>query len=189
MAKAKQYIGIKKLWYGDVATAVITAAGLATWLKTATEVKNSHDGTWGYTQDDPDVTDYINELNGQPYYRDKTSQGARTITFTMGEYAYKNKADLQGGDMITAEGVTTTDESAAVGWKSSSSLENINKMLVGQTKTGNYVVFTNASIVGKVDQQEKALGLGVTAVCMENETDDVAAEYWYDGDKVVESAG
>lgn len=184
---AKQYIGIKKLWYGDPADKAITGASLATWLKTANEVKNSHDGTWGYSQDDPDVTDYINELNGQPYYRDKTSQGARTITFTMGEYSYKNKADLQGGDMITKDGTVTTDESTAVGWKSTDSLENINKMIVGMTKTGNYVVFTNASIVGKVDQQEKALGLGVTAVCMENNTDGVAAEYWYDGVSVVEA--
>lgn len=181
----KPFIGIKKLWYGDPADKIVTAAELATWLKTATEVKNSHDGTWGYSQDDPDVTDYINELNGQPYYRDKTNQGARTIIFTMGEYSYKNKADLQGGDMIDETGVVTTDESKAAGWKSTDSLENINKMLVGMTKTGNYVVFTNASIVGKVDQQEKALGLGVTAVCMENDTDNVAAEYWYNGDKVV----
>ena len=184
-----KYIGIKQLWYGDVAKAVITGAGLAKWLTTATEVTNSHEGTWGYSQDDPSVTDYTNELNGQPYYRDKTSAGARTIKFTMGEYAYKNKADLQGGDMITKDGSVTTDESTAVGWESSEELENVNKMIVGKTKTGNYVVFTNASIIGKVDQQDKALGLGVTAVCMENDTVGVAAEYWYDGSAVVAASG
>lgn len=181
---AKPYIGIKRIWYSDPVTTAMTAAALAMWLKTATEVTNSHDGTWGYSQDDPDVTDYTNELNGQPYYRDKTSQGARTITFTMGVYSYKNKADLQGGYMVDATGAVVEEESKAKGWKSSETLENINKTVVCQTKTGNYVVFSNASIVGKVDQQEKALGLGVTAVCMESEADGVAAEYFWDGDTV-----
>lgn len=180
----KLFIGVKRIWYSEPVTKVLTPTELATWLKTATEVKNSHDGTWGYSQDDPEVTDYINELNGQPYYRDKTSQGARTITFTMGEYSYKNKADLQGGSMVDKTGAATDDETTAVGWKSSDVLENVNKTVVAQTKTGNYIVFSNASIVGKVDQQEKALGLGITAVCMESATDDVAAEYFWDGDSV-----
>lgn len=183
MAK-KPYIGVKRIWYSDPVTTLLTPTGLKTWLSTATEVKNSHEGTWGYEQDDPDVTDYINELNGQTYYRDKTTQGARTINFTMGEYAYKNKADLQGGSMIDKTGATTDIEASAVGWKSDDSLTNVNKTLVAQTKTGNYIVFSNASIVGKVDQQEKALGLGVSAVCMESETDGVPAELWWDGDSV-----
>lgn len=181
---AKLYIGVKRIWYSDPVTETLTPTALAAWLKTATEVKNSHEGTWGYEQDDPDVTDYTNELNGQPYYRDKTSQGARTINFTMGEYSYKNKADLQGGYMLDASGAVVDDEANAVGWKSSDVLENVNKTLVAQTKTGNYIVFSNASIVGKVDQQEKALGLGISAVCMESETDDVPAELWWDGTQV-----
>jgi hypothetical protein len=184
-----QYIGIKRIWYGDPFTAKVTGAGLAAWLETATEVKNAHGDTWGYTQDDPSVTEYKNELNGHVYYRDKTESGARTIKFTMGEYSYKNKADLQGGKMIDATGAEVTDEETAVGWVSDDSLTNINKGVVGQTKTGNYVVFTNASIVGKVDTQEKALGLGVSAVCMENETDGVGAEYWYNEGAVVASGG
>lgn len=181
---AKLFIGVKRIWYSDPVAEALTPAKLKTWLSTATEVKNSHDGTWGYSQDDPDVTDYINELNGQPYYRDKTSQGARTINFTMGEYSYKNKADLQGGDMVDATGAVVDQETSAVGWKSSDVLENINKTVVTQTKTGNYIVFSNASIIGKVDQQEKALGLGVSAVCMESQTEDVAAEYFWDGSLV-----
>ena len=180
-----EFIGIKKIWYGEPFNATITGASLAAWLKTATEVKNSHDGTWGYSQDDPNVTEYKNELTGRVYYRDKIEDGARTVKFTMGEYSYKNKADLQGGKMIDATGAEVTEESKAVGWQSSSDLSNINKGVVGLTKTGNYVVFANASIVGKVDTQEKALGLGVTAVCMEPETDGVAAEVWYNGSAVV----
>lgn len=180
----KLFIGVKRIWYCDPLTAVPTPTALSTLLTTATEVTNSHDGTWGYTQDDPDVTDYINELNGQPYYRDKTSLGARTITFTMGEYSYKNKADLQGGDMIDAQGAVVDTEEKAVGWKSPDTLENVNKALIAQTKTGRFIVFSNASIVGKVDQQEKALGLGVTAVAMESSVKSVAAEYFWDGDSI-----
>ena len=70
----KPFIGIKQIWYGDVFSAAVTAATLKTWFQTATEVKNSHQDTFQYTQDDPSVTDYINELTGKPYYRDITSE-------------------------------------------------------------------------------------------------------------------
>ena len=43
----KPFIGIKKIWYGAVITAAVTPASLKTWLGTATEVKNSHQDTWG----------------------------------------------------------------------------------------------------------------------------------------------
>lgn len=79
----KPFIGIKKIWYGDVITSAVTKTSLKTWLGTATEVENSHQNTWAYTEDDPTYTDYINELNGSIYYRDVTQKGAKTIAFTM----------------------------------------------------------------------------------------------------------
>ena len=171
---AKPFIGIKKLWYGDPLTteqaASLTAAtAVATLTNSLTEIKNVHQGTWGYSQDDPSVTDYINELSGQPYYRDKEDLGARTINFTLGVYDFATKAALQGGTVIGQE----------AGWKSSDTLENVYKTIVAQTKTGNYIVFSNASIVAKGDQQEKNIGLGITAVCMESENTGVAAEYMF----------
>ena len=69
---AKPFIGIKRLWYGPELTAaqagtLIDGASVKTLVTTQangfTEIKNVHDGTWGYSQDDPSVTDYINELN------------------------------------------------------------------------------------------------------------------------------
>ena len=48
----------------------------------------------------------------------------------------------------------------------------------------NLCVFTNASIIGKGNFVEKNIGLGVSAVAMENPTDSVAGEYWLDGEKV-----
>ena len=171
---AKPFIGIKKLWYGPVLTANLTSvADITSLIATFTEIKNVHDGTWGYSHDDPSVTDYINELTGQPYYRDKTTLGARTINFTLGVYEFQQKADLQGGAVIKDA------QENELGWKSSGALENVNKALIAQTKTGNYIVFSNASIVAKGDQQEKNIGLGITAVCMENETEGVEAEYMF----------
>ena len=75
----KPFIGIKKIWYGDVFTEAVTKASLKTWLESATQVKNSHQDTWQYTEDDPTYTDYINELSGNIYYRDVTQKGAKTI--------------------------------------------------------------------------------------------------------------
>lgn len=184
MAKNKPFIGIKRIWYGDVLTEANTPAKLAAWLKTATEVLNSHEGTWGYSQDDPSVTEYKNELNGQVYYRDKTDEGAKTITFSIGVYSWKNKVDLQGGTMLDDKGAVTQSEDTAAGWASSQDLININKCLVAQTKTGNYIVFPNAAIVAKGDQQDKNIALGISAVAMESETAGVAGEYLWDGDKV-----
>ena len=182
---AKPYIGIKQIFYGVPFAAEVTPATLKTWLTAGTtkEVKNSHDGTWSYSQDDPETTDYINELSGKPYYRDKTNNGTKTITFTIGVYDYEDKVALQGGSLLTeGEGQNIT----TIGWKAPTTPELINKAIVGVTKTGHYVVFTNASIVGKVDTQEKNLGLGITAVAMDSEAQGVSDEYWIDADAMVE---
>ncbi len=79
--------------------------------------------------------------------------------------------------MYKATGEETTTEADAVGWSSSQDLANINKCIVAQTKTGNYIVFSNAAIVAKGDQQDKNITLGISAVAMESEIDGVAGEY------------
>lgn len=173
----KPFIGIKRIWYGEVFSEDVTPATLKTWIGTATEVKNSHQDTWGYTQDDPSITDYINELTGRPYYRDITDAGMKTIAFTMGEYAYEDKVALQGGEVITSG-------EKAVGWKAPDSPSLVYKAVVGQTKTGQYIVFSYAGIVGKANTVDKNIGLGTTAVAMDNPTEGVADEYWFDGDEV-----
>lgn len=176
MAK-KVFIGIKKLWYTSPLSSEPTQSDLSALIASATEVENVHQGTWGYTQDDPTVTEYINQLTGKAYYRDKESDGAKTITFTIGEYDYEDKAALQGGSTIEAGGTV-------VGWKSSGNLENVEKAIIAQTKSGRYIVFSNAAIVAKVDTQEQALGLGITAVAIENPNSTIEkpieAEYWFE---------
>lgn len=170
----EKFIGIKQIFYGPVmTTAPASYAAVQALLtpqsgtSTFKEVKNVHQDTWGYEQAEPGFDDYINELTGNAYYREMTDRGAKTINFTMGEYDFQAKADLQGG--------TATETS----WIAPSTLTEINKCIVAITKTGNMVVFTNASIGGRVDQQQKALGLGVSASAQENPTDGVADEYWF----------
>ena len=167
-----KFIGIKKLWYTDPLTTEPDQGSIATLVAAATEVKNVHQDTWGYSQDDPEVTDYINELTGKPYFRDKQDEGNKTINFTMGEYDYANKKELQGGTVIM-------DGTNPVGWKAPLTPEFVYKTIIALTKTGTYIVFTNAAIVGKGDQQQKAIGLGVTAVAMESETAGISDEYWF----------
>lgn len=173
----KPFIGIKKIWYGSPLTTEPTVSTIASLISSFTEVKNSHDGTWGYTQDDPTTTEYKNELTGQTYYTDKQDEGKETITFTMGAYEFQDKATLQGGEVIK-------NSSEVVGWKSKSGGGVISKAVIGMTKTGHYIIFTNATIVAKADTQEKNIGLGVTAVASENENEGVAAVYFFDGSKI-----
>lgn len=170
----KPFIGIKKIWYGEPISEALTATKLKTWLGSATEVTNSHQDSWSYTQDDPSVTDYINELTGKPYYRDMTSAGNKTIAFTLGVYSFEDRVALVGGEIV---------EDGA-GWAAPETPELVYKAVVGQTKTGNYIVFTNAGIVAKTNAVEKNLGLGVTAMAMDNESEGVADEYMFDGEKV-----
>ncbi len=170
---SKKFIGIKRLWYANPIASItgesLSGAEIKALIANAAtkEVKNSHQDTWGYTEDDPSVTDYVNELTGHIYYKDITQAGAVSIAFTLGEYEYADKAALQGG--------TAT----ATGWDRGD-VQNINKCIIAQTKTGNYIVFPNASIVAKGNFVEKNIGLGVTAVAMETGVAKLAAEVWRD---------
>ena len=109
----KPYIGIKRVLYGDALTSlpngekVFTAAMLAAMIATVgsasaklKDIQNLHQDTWGYEESDPTVTEYINQLTGQPYYRDKEQAGTPTVNFTLGQYDLETKADLQGGEVV-----------------------------------------------------------------------------------------
>mgnify|MGYP000494283026 CR=1 FL=1 len=79
----------------------MTKTSLKTLIGEMTEVKNSHQDTWQYTEDDPTYTDYINELNGEIYYRDVTQKGAKTIAFTMGEWTFDDKVACKAEKRLT----------------------------------------------------------------------------------------
>jgi len=179
-----KFIGISNICYGEpfdssmLSGGKVSSAKVKAWLsaETTKEVKNSHDGTWGYTQDDPQISDYINELTGKPYHRDITREGSKTIKWTMGEYEFEDLVNLQNGEVLTESNVD-------VGWQSGK-VTLVYKGIVAKTKTGNYICFSNAHITAKNDQQDKALGLGVTAVAMESEVENIKDEYRFKGSAI-----
>lgn len=165
------FIGLQKLWYGDELKTAPTYAGMEALIASMTEVTNVHQDTWGYEEADPETTEYVNELTGQNYYVDMTKQGIPTISFTLGEYQFQQKADLQGGTVIK-------DGTTEVGWQKPTEMNVIYKSIVALSKTGTYIIFPKAQITGKGDVQEKNIGLGVSALCCETGTSTVAPEYW-----------
>ena len=164
----KPFIGLKKIWYGAPLTTAPKSLNDIEALVAGegyTEVSNVHEGTWSYTQDDPSVTDYINMISGQPYYRDVTNGGNKTIAFTMGQYEFDDLVALQGGEKVGNDG-----------WAAGAP-QLYYKSVIAQTKTGNYIVFSNAGIIAKTNAAEQNLGLGVTAVAMDSGVEGIAPEY------------
>lgn len=172
---AKSFIGIQRLFYADPIDSITTKASGLTKAEVEAliadadtkEIKNLHQDTWGYEESDPTVTDYINQLTGTPYYRDAEQQGVPTVSFTLGEYEYEDKAALQGG------------KATATSWERPSTLEIIEKCIIAVSKTGVVLVFPKASIVGKGNFVEKNIGLGVTAVPVETGVKGLASEKWF----------
>lgn len=176
----KPFIGIKAIFYGNPMTALpegvekFNGAALKALLdKVGTEgsdlkkVKNVHNDTWGYEESDPSVTEYIDQLTGMAYYRDVEQAGVPTVNFTMGEYDLETKADLQGGKVIDGA------------WHRKDMLNIVQKLIIAQTKTGNWIVMPNANIVGKGNFVEKNIGLGVAAVPVETGVDGLSPEMWF----------
>lgn len=169
----KPFIGLKRVWYGDPVKTVTTPASgytateLVALIKTLTEVTNVHQDTWGYDESDPSVTDYINELTGQPYYRDVTQAAIPTINFTMGQYSFEDKAALQGGKVV------------GDGWERQDMANLVEKCVVAQTKTGNFIFMPRANIIGKGSFVEKNIGLGVSAVPLETGVKGLSSEKWF----------
>lgn len=178
MSKAKPYIGIKRLFTGTPVQQSLkvgdVGAFLKAWLaaKDTKEIKNVHGDTWTYSQDDPIATDYTNELTGKVYYHDVTTEGVKTIAFTLGSYDMDMKADLQGG------------EAAESAWASATESTNIIKGVCALTKDGTYIFFPYARIIGKTTMAEKNHGLGVSAVALDPETEGESDEYWVNQDAV-----
>ena len=182
---SKPYIGIKRVLYDEPMTALpegvekFNGAYLKTLLAkvgtegaTIKEVKNVHKDTWGYEEPDPSVNEYINQLTGQPYYRDMEQAGVPTANFTLGEYSLQEKADLQGGEVI--DGV----------WHRKDMLKPVNKTIFVQTKTGHWIVMPNANIIGKGNFVEKNIGLSVAAVPVEPDVEGLSAEMWVSAEEM-----
>lgn len=188
----KPFIGIKKIWYADPITELttpadgLTAAEVLAIITAATtkEVKNVHQDTWGYEESDSTITDYVNQLTGNPYYRDAEQQGMPTVSFTLGQYSFEEKADLQGGKAIKVGA-----EVEASSWERPDGVALIEKCIIAQTKTGNFIVMPKANIVGKGNFVEKNIGLGVSAVPLETGVVGLASEKWFNSESIIIPVG
>lgn len=97
-------VEIDELYYAEPITTVttpvtgLTGAEVAAILKNAAtkKVQNVHGDTFQYEEAEASVTRYKNALTGE-YYRESSEPGEVKINFTIGEYDYKTKEDLQGG--------------------------------------------------------------------------------------------
>lgn len=171
-------IGIKRLFYGEPLTVLPTKATLRSLLAAAKEIKNTHGDTFNYEQADAEVESEVNGLTGKPYFRVKTGEGEKKMSWTSGEYDFDDKVALQGGKTL---------ENGAV-WEAPTQLDIIEKSLYGYTQSGDIVVFTQASIGAKTDKQGRVLGLGVVGTALDNSSSTpakpIADEYWFDGSKI-----
>lgn len=176
-------VEIEELYYAEPITTVtnkatgLAGAEVAAILKNAStkQVKNVHGDTFQYEEAEANVTRYKNALTGE-YYRETSEPGEVKINFTIGEYDFKTKEDLQGGK--------ATDKS----WERGKH-KPIHKCIIGKTKDGVYVVFPKAAINGRGANTDKAIGLAVSAVPLSTGVDGLASEKWFDESEVVVPAG
>lgn len=175
-------VEIDELYYAEPITTVadktkgLTGAEVAALIKNAgtKKVPNVHGDTYQYEEAEANVTRYKNALTGE-YYRETSEPGEVKINFTIGEYDYKTKEDLQGG--------TATDKS----WERGK-YKPIHKCVIGKSKDGVYVVFPKAAINARGSNTDKAIGLAVAATPLTTGVDGLASEKWFDESEVVPTA-
>ncbi len=171
----KTVVDIKQLFYANPMTAgPLTGAAVKAILDNADtkEIKNVHATTWTYEEAEPSTTPYINQLNGQTYYID-SDPGETSISFSIGQYDYATKADLQGG--------TATAKS----WIRPKNQGLIYKTLIAVTKDDTYIVIPKAQINARGGMvEDKLIGLLLTATPVETGIDGLASEGWFDASEV-----
>lgn len=171
----KTIVSIKDIYYGDsIKTGTLDGAAVAAFINDSKvkKVNNVHDTTWAYEEAEASITDYVNQRNGKVYYRDATP-GAVQISFSIGQYDYETKADLQGG-----EGTETS-------W-TRKDYDLTYKCVVAVTKDDTYIVFPNASITARGGMvEDKVIGIMFAAVAMDTGVDTIPSEMWLDKSEVI----
>ncbi|MDR2765431.1 MAG: hypothetical protein LBB90_10440 [Tannerella sp.] len=177
----KTIVDIAKIMYADPITSIaLSSAGL-----TGTEVRsiiddadtknvvNVHGDTWSYEEEEGSTTPFKNQLSGATYYND-LQPGAVNVTFTIGQYDYDTKADLQGG--------TATQTS----WQRAAVSKIIYKCIIAVTKDDTYIVFPKAQVTARGSMVEsKLIGLAVTVTPVETGVAGLAPEILFDASVIV----
>lgn len=179
--------GIKKILYAE--TSVVTADITTTIAKTlidaaetaGNKIDNVHGETWQIEESEASVTGYKNQLTGQNYRYD-TTPGDLTPSFTIGQYDYKTKAALMGGDVIKTG---TAPNETVVGWKRSSEKVTIHKVLFCLTDDNVWFIFPNCQIVARESTTDKAVAIPVKGLVQTSEISGVSSEYNFDAAELV----
>lgn len=180
----KTIVSVKELYYGNPLSDTLTGNITDTAIKSAVEavisgnksIVNVHDTTFTYEEEEASVTDYNNQLTGATYHRDSTP-GAITIDFSVGQYDYATKAELQGGAVIK-------EGTKEIGWKREAHAL-IYKTLVAITTDGTIIVFPKAYISARGGMvEDKVIGLLLTATAMDTGVKGLPSELWYDESEI-----
>lgn len=165
-------IKIKDLRYMDVLSAAPSLSGVAAQFKSAKKIDNSHQGTFTYEEDDPTINSYKNELNGK-IYRSDVELGDKRINFTIGQYDFETKSELQGG--LAGD--------SGKSWSSGDATEQRYKAVFALTEDNVLIVFPKANIIGRNSSTDNAIGIAVYAIPQEI-SGDIKDEYWFDAEEL-----
>jgi hypothetical protein len=176
----KTVVDIKQIFYGDPMTSVLVPANGLTGAEVkdfldgnVKEIVNVHGTTFTYEEGEPSTTDYNNQLNGETYFRDYTP-AAKSINFSIGQYDYATKAELQGG------------EATATSWKSPKNQGIIYKTFVAITKDDTYIVFPKAIVNARAGMvEDKVIGLLFSASPIATGINGLETECWFDASEIV----
>lgn len=146
----------------------------------AKEVENIHQDTWQIEEGEASQDSYRNQLNGHVYRLGRRQMGDLTINFTVGQYDYKTKMDLMGGDMLDASGAVTTTAAEAVGWARDNEAVEMYKTIIALTVDNVFVVLSRASLGAREASTDGAIGLGMSGTMTDPRFNGVSSEYWYD---------
>lgn len=177
-------VGIKKILSADtsVVTADITPEIAKTLIQAAitakNEVQNVHGETWQIEESEASVTGHKNQLNGQNYRYD-TTPGDITPSFSIGQYDWKTKADMMGGEAVK-KGGSGADKDEVVGWKRPTGKVVINKALFCLTDDHVWFIFPNAQIVARESNTDKAIAIAVKGLVQTSKVAGVSSEYNYE---------
>lgn len=165
-------IDIKKLYYCDpsLVSADLTEAGVKALLANqgVKELINVHQDTWTIEETEASQESYRNQLNGEVYRKGKKQMGDLNFNFTLGQYDYPTKAAFLGG--------TAT----ATSWKRARGAVNIHMCLIALTDDDQYAILPYASIAGRENTTDGAVGLPVVGSMVSPKTAAIAPEYWFD---------
>lgn len=187
MSKKRQQISaidVKRLWYADAIADDATGFTAEDLKKlvgtngTATEIENVHQDTWTLEESEASQDSYRNQLTGSVYRMGRKTMGDINMNFTIGRYAYKTKADLMGGTVLTNEA------GEAIGWERARGAVELKRMLVALTTDDVYCVLPYCNLNTREATTDKAIGLATVGTAMEPTSTAIAPEYWFDADEI-----